>query len=226
MKHYFIAITFCIGSLLSFGQSNPEKKTGTWYMFSGTHQISERLSINTGIQLRYYELMSNYNLDFFYSGVTYSINSNTLLTCNYGYLDIDRSIEFTNITNTIEHRLWEQITYNHNLSKIPIHHRFRLEHRFLHDIFENTIQNRLRYRLGTTIKLNNTYYINANNEFFLNLEGEAFRENRLYIAFGFHIHKTIKVELGYLNQHINALNLDRLQVGLHIKTDLRKKATH
>ena len=66
-------------------------------------------------------------------------------------------------------------------------------------------------------------YLIANNEFFLNLEGEPFRENRLYFGLGISIDKDIKLQLGYLNQHINELNLDRLQFGLYIKTDLRKK---
>ncbi|WP_084205863.1 DUF2490 domain-containing protein [Psychroserpens mesophilus] len=223
MKCYFLSIVFCIASLLSFGQINPEKRTGTWYMLFTTHQVSDKLSINAGMQLRYYELISNYNLDFFYTGLSYAINPKVNLTFNYGYLDIDRSIEFTDVTNTIEHRFYEQITYKHDLLKLPIRHRFRLEHRFLHDVFENENQNRIRYRLGTSVKLNTQFYITANNEFFLNLEGETFRENRLYTAFGIIINKNIKLEIGYMNQHINNLDLDRLQFGLYITTDFRIK---
>ena len=223
MKRYCMAIVFCITTLLSFAQTNPEKEIGTWYMLFGTHQISDRFSLNTGMQLRYYELISNYNLDYFYTGLNYEINPKTILTVNYGYLDIDRSIEFSDITNTIEHRFFEQLTYKHQLVNLPVYHRFRLEHRFLHDVFVNSIQNRVRYRLGTSIKLNTVVYVTVNNEFFFNLEDEPFRENRLYAAFGLVINKNIKIELGYMNHHINNLNLDRLQFGIYIKTDFRRK---
>jgi hypothetical protein len=215
----------CTFVLLSFGQTDPEKETGSWYMFLGIHQVSDHLSINTGMQFRYYELITDYNLNLFYTGLNYKVNSNTYLTFNYGYLDIDRSIEFTDISNTIEHRFWEQVSHKHKLWNLSIHHRFRLEHRFLHNINDNSVQNRIRYRLGTNISLNKTFYLIANNEFFLNLEGESFRENRLYFGLGISIDKNVQLQLGYLNQHINDLNLDRLQFGLYIKTDLRKKPT-
>lgn len=223
MKRYLISIVFCITTLLSFGQVNPEKKVGSWYMLYGTHQVSEKLSVNTGVQLRYYEFITNYNLNLFYTGINYKINPNISFTFNYGYLDIDRSIEFTDIQNTIEHRFWEQISYKHNLWKIPLNHRFRLEHRFLHDINDNSVQNRIRYRLGTTIKLNELFYIVANNEFFFNFEGEPFRENRLYSGIGMRIDKTINLQFGFMNQYINDLNLERLQFGLYITTDFRNK---
>ncbi|WCO02839.1 DUF2490 domain-containing protein [Psychroserpens ponticola] len=223
MKRYFISIVFCITTFLSFGQTNPEKELGSWYMLFGTHQVSGKLSINTGIQLRNYEVVSNYNLNLLYTGINYKIDSNILFTFNYGYLDIDKSIEFTNIKNTIEHRFWEQLSFKHKLSKIPINHRFRFEHRFLHDLTDNSIQNRIRYRLGTHIDLNQTFFIVANKEFFLNIKGETFRENRLYFGLGIKLNKQFKLQLGYLNQHINNLNLNRLQFGLYIKTDLRKR---
>lgn len=226
MKRYVIILIFYLASISSFGQTNPENVTGSWYMLFGTHQVSNQLSINTGMQFRYYELITDYNLNLFYTGINYKLNSNTYFTFNYGYLDIDRSIEFTDISNTIEHRFWEQISYKHKLLKLSVNHRFRFEHRFLHDINDNSVQNRLRYRLGTNINLNSRLYLIANNEFFLNLEGKAFRENRLYFGLGIKLDKTINLQLGYLNQYINDLNLDRLQFGLYIKTDLRKKPTN
>ena len=223
MKRYYISIVFSIITFLSFGQTNPEKEVGSWYMLFGIHQVSDKLSINTGMQFRYYELITNYNLNLFYTGINYEINPNTIVAFNYGYLDIDRSIEFTDIKNTIEHRFWEQISYKFKLSNIPINHRLRLEHRFLHDINDNSVQNRIRYRLGTTIKLNTTFYLALNNEFFLNFEGEPYRENRLYSGIGINVNKNMKLVFGYMNQYINKLNLNRLQFGFYIKTDLRKK---
>jgi hypothetical protein len=222
MKYYFTLIVFCIAILLSHSQVNPEKELGSWYMLYGTFRVSDKISINTGIELRYYEIITNYNLDLFGTGMSYHINPKTALTVNYSYLDIDRSIEFTEISNTIEHRLYEQINNKHNLWNLPINHRLRIEHRFLHTMNDNTIQNRLRYRLGTKIKLGRTFYITTNHELFVNFTEEVFRENRTYVALGIRLHKTLKLQLGYMKQHINNLNLDRLQIGIYLNTDLRK----
>jgi len=224
IRHYLTLAVFCFAFMLGYTQVNPEEELGSWYMFIGTHRVSDNISINTGVQFRYYEVFTNYNLDLFYTGLNYHINPNTVLTLNYGYLDIDRSIEFTTIKNTIEHRVYEQISHKHQLWEIPIHHRLRLEHRFLHTMTKNTIQNRLRYRLGTNIKLNTTLFLVVHNEFFLNFTEEAFRENRAYAALGITINKSIKLQLGYMKHHINDFNLNRLQFGLYLNTDLRKKS--
>jgi hypothetical protein len=222
MKYYLTIVVFCAAIVLGQAQVNPEKQLGSWYMLFGNHRVSESISINTGIQLRYYEVITNYNLDLFYTGFNYHVNPNTFLTLNYGYLDIDRSIEFTTIKNTIEHRVWEQVSHKHNPWNIPIHHRLRLEHRFLHTMDDNTIQNRVRYRLGSKIKLNQTLFLEIHNEFFINFTEEVFRENRAYVALGINLHSNLKLQLGYMKHHINNLNLNRLQFGLYLNTDFRK----
>lgn len=216
MKRYLLLVVFCIAPLLSISQPNAEDELGAWYMLFAKHQISEKVSINTGMQFRYYEPITNYNLNLFYTGVNYHLNSKTYFTVNYGYLDIDRSIEFTDIKNTIEHRLWEQVYYKHTLFKIPINHRLRLEHRFLHNIGDNSIQNRIRYRLGTKVLFHSMFYAAINNEFFINLEGEVFRENRAYAALGVKVNDAFHFEFGYMKQHINNLHLNRLQLGLYL----------
>ncbi|MEY8847603.1 DUF2490 domain-containing protein [Psychroserpens sp. XS_ASV72] len=222
MKRYWLILVFYFVSNVVCPQTNPEDKLGTWFMYNGKHQLSEKFSINSGVQFRYYEPSTNYNLNLFYTGFNYHIGSQTFATFNYGYLDIDRSIEFSDVKNTIEHRFWEQIYRKHKLYGIALNHRLRLEHRFLHD-HENTLQNRIRYRLGSSIPINSRFSFLVSNEFFVNLEGDPFRENRIYGALDIQIDKHVKINLGYLRQHINNLNLNRLQVGMHITTDLRKK---
>ena len=87
----------------------------------------------------------------------------------------------------------------------------------------HTTLHRLRYRLGTKVKLSNNLFFNISNEVFANFKNQVFTENRFYAAVGFNISKSNNIQLGYLNHEINKLNLNRLQVGLFIKTDLRKK---
>ena len=42
-------------------QETGEDKFGAWYMYFGTNKISDKLSIHTEAQFRYYETTSNFN---------------------------------------------------------------------------------------------------------------------------------------------------------------------
>jgi hypothetical protein len=210
-------------SVFTFAQATPEDKFGAWYMYEGNHQISDKISFKTGFQLRSFEVLDNINLLFYYTGVNYHLNEKTTLTLVYGYLDIDRSFAINGENHLYENRPYEQISYRHKLSNFTINHRLRLEHRFLNFKHSHTTQNRFRYRLGTKLNLNKTLFFNVSNELFANLEDDVFTENRFYAALGFNITNASNIQLGYLNHEINGLNLNRLQVGIFIKTDHRKK---
>lgn len=223
MKYLLTTIVLICSLAFSYAQSTPEDKLGAWYMFDGTHKVSDKFSLKTGLQLRSFEVFDNINLMFYYTGVNYHLNQNTTLTLAYCYLDIDRSYAITGENHLYENRPYEQISYSQKTFKLPIYHRLRLEHRLLNFKHNHTTLHRFRYRLGTKINLNKSLFVNISNEVFANLEGEVFTENRFYAALGFKISKSNNVQFGYLNHDINKSNLHRLQLGLFIKTDMRKK---
>jgi len=117
--------------------------------------------------------------------------------------------------------------YKHKVSKFPIDHRFRIEQRFLNKLGPvNTFHNRLRYRIGTKIPLNETLFIRIHNEYLTTIGSkkvDAFSENRLYTAFGYKVSQSVNMQIGYLNRAIKGLSLNRLQLGLFYKVDLRRK---
>lgn len=207
---------------LSHSQTSPEDKLGSWYMLDANHRISDDFSIKTGFQLRTFEVFNNLNVLFYYTGVNYRLNKKTTITLAYCYLDIDRTFAISGETHLYENRPYEQIIYKHKLSNLQIYHRLRLEHRFLNFNHKHTTLHRFRYCLGTKLNLNKTLFIAINDEIFVNLQGEVLTENRFYTALGINLSKGNNIQLGYLNHEINNQNLHRLQVGLFIKTDLRK----
>ena len=71
--------------------------------------------------------------------------------------------------------------------------------------------------------LSDTFFINVYDEIFLNLQNELFNQNRLYTAVGVKINKNSKVQLGYLKNNFSNASFDRLQLGISINTDFRKK---
>lgn len=223
MKNLLSALLFILTINTIHSQITPEDKVGAWYMLDATHKVADKFSIKSGVQLRSFEVLDNINLLFIYTGVNYHLNKNTTLTLAHCFLDIDRSFTITGESHLYENRPYEQISYKQKLFKHPIKHRLRLEQRFLNFKHIHTTLHRLRYRLGTKVKLSNNLFFNISNEVFANFKNQVFTENRFYAAVGFNISKSNNIQLGYLNHEINKLNLNRLQVGLFIKTDLRKK---
>ena len=60
----------------TMAQETGEDKLGAWYMYSGTHRVSDKLSINSGAQIREYETITNLNTLLLLTGLSYNINSN------------------------------------------------------------------------------------------------------------------------------------------------------
>jgi hypothetical protein len=202
-------------------QTKSEKMLGSWYMYHGNHQISERYSLISGFQLRTYETVNNHNLSFGYFGVARSLKNNVSVALKYGYLEIDRSIEFTDQPNAIEHRLMEHLTHKFTLKDHKVLQRLQLEHRFIHFVDTNTTQHRLRYRLGYQYGLSSLLTFDINNEFFFHHDRKSYRENRFYAGFNVKTSSHTKLKVGYMKQFINEQYLDRLQIGLILTTNFR-----
>ena len=218
---------FLLGLLLiaysNYAQTNPEDKLGIWYDLGGTHRISEKSSVTTYTQLWLYEFNDNFNFLLFKLGYNYQFNSKFTGTLFLGYSDFDGNIN-TSAPHNYEKRITEQVVFKHKLNKIPLDHRFRVEHRFFK--MSNTKQNvaRLRYRLGTKFNLNKTFLIRVHDELLLTPKSSNTPENRFYTGLGFNLTKSNNIEIGYMNRNTsNKENLHRIQVALTFKTDLRKK---
>lgn len=223
MKYYITTLIFILTISLSYSQTSPEDRLGTWYTYFGNHRISNKLSITAGGQVWTYEPTTNFNLLLVKTGLNYHINNELKVELGYSFLDIDKSIDGIEGKHIFENRISEQITFKHKLRNLPIDHRFRIEHRLFNLRVGNSVKHRLRYRLGTKIKLNKTLFIRANNEVLAHIQKDFFSENRLYGALGINLSKSSNLQLGYMHRYINDLNLHRLQVSLFIKTDHRKK---
>ncbi|MGC6285345.1 MAG: DUF2490 domain-containing protein [Polaribacter sp.] len=211
---YFLILMYFV----SHAQNLKESNLGSWYMLHSKHQFNSTWSIQTGIQERNFETVSNYNLFLAYLGMNYKINENWTTTFGYGILDIDRVFNDDNSPNVLEHRFYEQFTYSTKYLKTPFSHRFRLEHRNLHFDNSSDFVNRFRYRIQGKLKFSNNFYLKMSNEIFYELNSNSFNENRWYNGLCFALNETVSIETGYLKQHINQLNLNRLQLGLFLST--------
>lgn len=220
MKKIFF-IFFTIHSTFLYSQNTSEKKLGSWYMYHGNHNISKKLFLQSGFQLRTYEVIKNNNLSFGYLGAGFKTKSNFIFTAKYGYIEIDRSIEFNEQPNAIEHRIMADVVYSFRLKSHKILQRVRTEHRFIHFMNSNIYQLRFRYLIGYGYPVFKNISLQISNEFFFKTEGESYTENRMYAGFNVKTYQKLSFIVGYMKQFINNQHLDRLQFGILINTGIR-----
>jgi hypothetical protein len=223
MKNAILFVLFILSFTASTSQTKSEKKVGSWYFIYGTHKISDKWSITTGLEERNYETFQNYNLTLYTAAVKYKLSKKLTTRLGYMYLDIDRTFDPDVDSNTIENRYYKQLSYKFKLFTLPFFQRLRIEHRILNSMGKKTSITRARYRFKIKISLNKTFYLTASNESFLNFKGAFYAENRFCAALGLKATKNLSIETGYLGHYINNLHLDRLQLGIFFNTDLRKK---
>jgi len=224
MKKTFLRLTLILISFSSFGQDNGDDKLGSWHMYFGTNKISDKLSIHTEAQLRYFENGKNFNQLLLRTGLNYHINEDAIATLGYGHITTDGTFEeFDNEEDVLENRIFEQFILKNKVGKFKFEHRYRLEQRFIKFADRNDTQHRARYRLQVTLPLSDVFFLNFYDEIFLNLQDNVYGQNRLYGAIGANVFKNTSVQIGYLKNHFPTRNYDRLQIGVFFNPDLRKK---
>jgi hypothetical protein len=220
----FACIAFItLGKLTA--QETGEDDFGAWYMLFTTNKVSEKLSIHAEVQYRNYEVASNFNQLLLRTGLNYHISDKAMATMGYGYISTDGTFEEpAGEENTTEHRIYQQFVLKNKVGKLAFSHRYRLEERFINSpLSGNDTQFRFRYFLRLTYPINDTWFITAYDEVFINLQSPTFGQNRLYGALGYNVNPNLAIQAGYLKNHFSSKAFDRFQVGLFLKTDLRKK---
>ncbi len=231
MKRIILLLTLIFTTSIINSQDNGDDKLGSWHMYFGTNRISEKLSIHTEAQLRYFENGKNFNQLLLRTGLNYHINPNAIATIGYGHITTDGTFEDNGQSNSKEHRIFEQFILKNSVGSFKFEHRYRLEQRFI--TFPNTLpepgdkinvtEHRARYRLQVTLPLTDIFFLNFYDEIFLNLQGDVYGQNRLYAALGVNVTDNLSVQAGYLKNHFPTRNYDRLQIGVIFNPDLRKK---
>ncbi|UJH67744.1 DUF2490 domain-containing protein [Allomuricauda sp. SCSIO 65647] len=212
-----------------YAQNTGEDELGAWYMYFGMNRISERFSIHTEAQFRFYETTDSFNQLLLRTGLNYHINPNAIVTGGYAFIDTDPTFESDEIliNNISEHRIFQQFIMTNKVWELLFEHRYRLEQRFItienenSPFFERNTEHRARYRLQVMLPLTDTFFLNFYDEIFINLQNSIFDQNRLYFAGGVHVTENASLQVGFLKNHFNNRNFDRLQIGFFYNPDLR-----
>ncbi len=202
---------------LPFFSHAQDSNLGNWLMYFGNKNLKSGWNWHHEVQYRNYNAIGDLEQLLLRTGVGYNLsenNNNFLL--GYGYILSQNYIDDTDEKVDVnEHRIFQQFITRQSFSRFSLQHRYRFEQRFVEDDFRL----RFRYFLSINVALSNpemvdnTVYISAYNEIFLNSEkGNVFDRNRLYGGLGYRVSPKLRFELGYMNQFLANGKRDQLNM--------------
>ena len=191
-------------------------KTGNWLIYFGDKKINKKWNWHNEVQYRNFNFFGDTEQLLLRTGIGYNLseNNNNLLL---GYAFIYNEPYISNSdkkTSFNEHRIFQQFITRQAFGRFSLLHRYRFEQRF----FQNDFKLRFRYFLTTNIALNhkqlidNTFYISAYNEIFINAVEQFFDRNRIYGGLGYKFSKKVKCELGLMNQSTSSVSRNQLNL--------------
>lgn len=202
--------------LLPFLGHAQDSSLGNWLLYFGNMKIKSDWNWHSEVQYRNYNAIGDLEQLLLRTGIGYNLtenNNNVLL--GYGYILSQNYIEGTDDKVDVnEHRIYQQFITRQKIGIVGVQHRYRFEQRFVEDDFKM----RFRYFLSLTVPINNkemtdqTLYFSAYNEIFLNTSGTIFDRDRLYGGFGYKLSKTVRLELGYMNQFFSKGGRDQINM--------------
>ncbi len=224
MKKIILLLGLIVSSTYIQAQSTAENQLGTWYMYNGSHKISEKYAIKTMAHFRYYELASQFQQEIYRLGVNYTFNPKTNLTLGFSYATADVAYNISS-PDLYEWRLYEDLNLKSKWGAFNAKHRIRLEHRFIHkNIFKDETQNWIRYDLNISYPLSKKWNIYVFNELFLNLDrAKRFAQNWTGAGLIHQLNKQLKLKMGYFQIKTPTGVFKRLQLGFILNTDYLKK---
>ena len=217
---------------------NPENHLGSWVGANSTLRLTDRWSLFAQGEVRHWKLASDLNEILLRGAVHYDFSPRVMGGLGYVYVDFSPFEEGANGGRDLtENRLYQQLALKQSWARATLEHRIRLEQRWfdksgVDDYKPGTTDysNRGRYRLQVVIPVNHeslqsgTYFINLNNETFLNIgeEEKVFDQNRLAMGGGHQFTPYTNLQLGLLWQARRSDNFFRLQLYYTHNFDLRQ----
>lgn len=203
-----------------------DSETGNWWMYFGNQKINDKFNWHNEVQYRNYNFAGDLEQLLLRTGVGYDIgenNHNILL--GYGFIRSENYLDGTNEkTHFDEHRIFQQFITNQKVGRLNLSHRYRIEERF----FTEDFRMRFRYFLALRFPINNTeisdntLYLAAYNEIFINGERPAFDRNRLFGAMGYGFKKGLRLEAGFMRQMYDFGGRNQFQIALFNHLDFLK----
>ncbi len=197
-----------LGINTTLAQNTYKVSNTQWFGHTFTVNLNPKFDFSFNSQYRRKDYLKAPNLVLFRPGLSYKLNNKTAFTAGYAYIN-------TYVSETqdkIEHRYWEQVSYNPRFKNIDVSGRLRIEQRNSFNQTKdgttknNPFENRYRFQVKWEKKLNKLKkaYITANDEYMIHsirnqTDKPIFDQNRAFAGFGYNFHKLARLELGYMH---------------------------
>ena len=217
-------ILFFLGFILigfKIKAQNPEDKLGTWYMYNGSHKLSEKYTLKTSAHVRFFELASEYQQEIYRTGLTYHFNKKLNVIGGVVYSITDTSYK-TDAPDLYEFRFYQDVNYKVNWGKFSGKHRVRLAQRFMEQNSIKETKHRIRYGLFLNYPIFKNLKMYGFNEIFIKFAVKSFSQNRTGIGFIQKINKQVNLRFGYMHTLFSNETSHRLQLGLILNTNHTK----
>lgn len=192
-----------------------DSNLGNWLIYIGNKKLNSKWNIHNEVQYRNYNAIGDLEQLLLRTGIGYNITEKNNILLGYGYILSENYVGNTDDKSSVnEHRVFQQYTTKQNIGKVKLSHRYRFEQRFVEEDFKL----RFRYFLSLNIPLKykesgeSPFYLSAYNEIFLNSKSSIFDRNRVYGGLGYNVNKSVRIELGYMNQFFETNSRDQLNL--------------
>ena len=203
----------------AMAQRQTHTNTNGWFVFNADVALSERWAILFDASARRSGTFDEPMANFVRGGLAYeltddvrvAVGANWSRTYPYGELPADYPVT--------ERRIWEQLQFGHEIGRLDLSHRYRLEQRFRGrrndpdvdriDHWERS--NRFRYQVKGTLPLSGDAieageaYVSAAEELFIgigrNVQTNIFDQNRATLSLGYRLTRNWRTEVGFL-EHV------------------------
>ena len=201
---------------------NSGTSLGNWFMYNGSHKVSEKWAVKTMAHFRYYEFANNFQQEIYRLGANYTLSKKLNVTLGYSYVTTDVLFGAPSAT-LFENRIYEDVNYTQFLKKLKIRHRFRLEHRFISTNASKNTSQWFRYDINLNYPIAKSWSVYAFNEIFLNIDRpKRFVQNWTGFGFLHQINKALKLNIGYQEIKLANETQERVLLGLVLNTNHTK----
>jgi hypothetical protein len=214
LHRLLVIVSLSIAVLLIFAPTLQAQyvDSGTWFGGYATGKLPRSMNNANGSwrvwmdgQLRFGDDSSRFSQGLVRPGIGYSLNKAWSLWAGYAYVRTDQPYALKPST---ENRIWEQVNWQHLVGSTDLSSRTRLEQRFNSAGTGTGVRLREMGKLIQPLGAKKIWLVAMSDEMFVNLNSTNFGarsgadRNRAFIGPGINLGRTIRTEVGYMNQYI------------------------
>ena len=201
-------------------QENLKNQVGTWFIVAGDNALGDHWSIPIVGIWRQYNYAQETEFGFLRTGLNYRLSKQWYVGTGVAFLDTHHFEHPNNLEEKSQFWWYQEAGVKHTSTFTQ---RFRVENRWLNGPNGKSFRTRFRHRLQYKKPFTTTTYFKVSNESFFEFKELDFLQNRFFVGVGKAVHPNVCLEIGYLKNHVNGENYDRIRVAIYFKTRIAKK---